>query len=134
MSQHEFNPTPWVVLGGLLVVLSIGGGLYGCPQYFVYSAEQDGKAALARANQSREITVREATARRDAAKMLAEAEIERAKGVAQANKIIGDSGYSYTILPKGEAEALVKAKNDERERDIVIFRHEVYGEPLPQGV
>ena len=91
MSQHEYNPTPWVVLGGLLVVLSIGGGLYGCPQYFVYSAEQDGKAALARANQSREITVREATARRDAAKMLAEAEIERAKGVAQANKIIGDS-------------------------------------------
>lgn len=33
----------------------------------------------------------EATAKRDAAKMLAEAEIERAKGVAQANRIIGDS-------------------------------------------
>ena len=49
------------------------------------------------------------------------------------NKIIGDSGYSYTILPKGEAEALVKAKNAERERDIAIFRHEVYGEPLPQA-
>ena len=91
MSQHGYNPTPWFVLGGLLVVLSIGGGLYGCPQYFVYSADLDGKAALARANQSREILVREATAKRDAARLMAEAEVERAKGVAQANKIIGDS-------------------------------------------
>ena len=91
MSQHEFNPTPWVVLGVTFLVLTIGGGLYGCPQYSVYSADLDGKAALARANQSREILVREATAKRDAARLMAEAEVERARGVAQANKIIGDS-------------------------------------------
>jgi hypothetical protein len=81
----------FVALSITLVVLTIGGGMYGCPQYNVYSAEMNGKAALAQAQQNREITVREAQAKEDAAKHLANAEIERAKGVAQANKIIGDS-------------------------------------------
>lgn len=89
--MEDTNPLPWIILVAMLLILSVGGGMYGCPQYAVYSAEQDGKAALARANQNREIAVREATAKRDAAKMLAEAEVERAKGVAAANKIIGDS-------------------------------------------
>jgi regulator of protease activity HflC (stomatin/prohibitin superfamily) len=75
-----------------LAVVCIGGGMmYGCPQYNVYSSRLDGEAQFAKSQQQREIQVREATARRDAAKLLAEAEVERAKGVAAANKIIGDS-------------------------------------------
>lgn len=89
--NDDFNPLPWIIVVILTLGLSIGGGMYGCPLYAVYSAEQEGKAALAKANQNREIQVREATAKRDAAKLLAEAEVERAKGVAAANKIIGDS-------------------------------------------
>lgn len=85
------NPIPWIILAITLGVLSIGGGMYGCPQYSVYSAQKEGEAALAKANQNREIAVREAQAKMDAAKLLAGAEVERAKGVAQANKIIGDS-------------------------------------------
>lgn len=86
-----FNPWPVITIMGLTVVLSIGGGMYGCPIYNVYSADMDGKAKYAKANQDREIMVRQAQAKRDAAKFEAEAEIERAKGVAAANKIIGDS-------------------------------------------
>lgn len=91
MPRMAFNPMPWIALAATTIILTIGGGMYGCPQYNVYQSEMDGRAKLAKANQDREIAVREAMAKRDAAKMLAEAEIERAKGVAQANQIIGDS-------------------------------------------
>jgi regulator of protease activity HflC (stomatin/prohibitin superfamily) len=85
------SPAPWIALGLILFVTTIGGGMYGCPQYAVYSADMEGRARFAKANQDREIEVRQSIAKRDAAKNLADAEIERAKGIAQANKIIGDS-------------------------------------------
>ncbi len=66
-------------------------GLYGCPQYNVYAARLNGEAQFAQAEKQREVMVRTSTAKRDAAKFEAEAEVERAKGVALANKIIGDS-------------------------------------------
>lgn len=75
----------------IMVIFVVCGGLYGCPQYNVYSSKMDGEAKLAEAQSSREIAVREAQAKMDSAKMLAAAEVERAKGVAAANKIIGDS-------------------------------------------
>lgn len=89
--SDDFNPTPWIALGVITFALAIGGGMYGCPQYAVYSAEMDGKAKFARANQDREVEVRQSLAKRDAAKNLADAEVERARGIAAANKIIGDS-------------------------------------------
>jgi regulator of protease activity HflC (stomatin/prohibitin superfamily) len=45
---------------------------------------------LMRAQQNRKIAVNEAEAKMEASKMLAQAEIERAKGVAKANEIIGE--------------------------------------------
>ncbi len=45
----------------------------------------------AEAEQDRQIKVREAQAKLDAAKFEADSEIERARGVAEANKIIGES-------------------------------------------
>ncbi len=75
----------------LFVIASIIGGLAGCPRYNVWQKELAGKAALKRAEWDRQIAVREALAKRDAAVSLAEAEVERAKGVAEANKIIGAS-------------------------------------------
>jgi regulator of protease activity HflC (stomatin/prohibitin superfamily) len=50
-----------------------------------------GEAELKRASQNRQIAVQEAEAKHEAAKALAQAEIERAKGVAEANRIIGES-------------------------------------------
>lgn len=66
-------------------------GMYGCPKYAVYEQGLRGEAELARAQQNRQIKIQEAQAVKDSAKMLADAEVERAKGVAEANKIIGDS-------------------------------------------
>lgn len=54
-------------------------------------AEQTGKAELAQAEQNRQIAVKEAMAKKDSAVLLAQAEVSRAEGVAQANKIIGES-------------------------------------------
>ncbi len=74
------------VLAGLVTL-----GMWGCPRYDVYSREMTGKAELAQATSNRQIKVNEAMAAQEAAKHLAQAEIERAKGVAEANRIIGDS-------------------------------------------
>lgn len=75
----------------LLCSMALALGMWGCPKYDVYSREMTGKAELAQATSNRQIKVNEAMASEEAAKHLAQAEIERAKGVAQANKIIGDS-------------------------------------------
>lgn len=61
------------------------------PHYRVFSNELRGKAALKEAEWDRQIRVQEANAETEAAKALALAEVERAKGVAEANKIIGES-------------------------------------------
>ena len=80
------------VLGAIIViVLFLGVLLYGFPKYNVWRKELKGKADLKEAEWSRQIAVEEAKARKESAVLDAEAEIERAKGVAEANKIIGDS-------------------------------------------
>lgn len=76
---------------GITIVLVVTLGMGGCPQYNVWQQRLQGEAALARATQDRQIAVQEANAKKEAAVSLAAAEVERAKGVAQANKIIGDS-------------------------------------------
>ena len=85
------NDSATVVLVVLAVLILSAFGLWGCPQYRVYDQRMDGQAALARAESERRVLVREAEARRDAASALAEAEIARARGVAEANAIIGES-------------------------------------------
>lgn len=68
------------------------------PIYRVYSAGQTGKAELAQAEYNRQIIVRQAQAKKDAASLEAEAEVIRAEGVSKANKIVaeglgGPEGY-----------------------------------------
>lgn len=86
----------FVVCGGIALLLllltgSVGGCMYYGPKYHVYQQRMSGAAKLAEAESSRQILIQEAHAKMEAAKMLASAEIERAKGVAEANKIIGNS-------------------------------------------
>ncbi len=66
-------------------------GMWGCPKYSVWQQEMSGKADLAKAEWNRQIAVREAEAKKESAKYNADAEIIRAGGVAEANKIIGSS-------------------------------------------
>jgi len=58
--------------------------------YSVWSADKLGESELARANQNRQIKVQEAKAHLDSAKFYSDAEVERARGVAEANRIIAD--------------------------------------------
>ena len=75
----------------VVIILLICGGLYGCPQYNVYTNRLGGEAELQRAESNRKIAIEEANAKKESAKALAEAEVIRAEGAAKANKIIGDS-------------------------------------------
>lgn len=93
MNRHQKGISEGV--GILAVVVLIVAAVilifWGWPQYKVYSQDLRGQAALVEAESSRRIAVLEATAARDSAVMLAAAEVERARGVAEANEIIGDS-------------------------------------------
>jgi len=61
------------------------------PVYNVWSSKLSGVAQLLKAESSKRIAVLDAEARKDSASALAEAEVIRARGVAEANRIIGDS-------------------------------------------
>jgi regulator of protease activity HflC (stomatin/prohibitin superfamily) len=91
MDQEDADVIKILLLCALVLFMMVGGGCLAWPWYHVYSSTQAGRARLAEATSSRQIAVLEAKAKMDAAHDLAAAEVERAKGVAQANKIIGDS-------------------------------------------
>lgn len=50
-----------------------------------------GAAELAQSESSKKIQIEDAKGKLESAKLLAQAEVERAKGVAEANRIVGDS-------------------------------------------
>lgn len=82
----------WIATAlALILLILVVFGLWGCPKYRVWQQGMEGEAELSRAQQNRQIAIQEAQAKKEAATLLAGAEIERAKGVAEANKIIGDS-------------------------------------------
>ena len=82
----------YVVKIGAIAILGLIVAYMGLmPLYHVWSSKQAGKAELAQADYNRQIAIVEAEAKKTAATSLAEAEVARAKGVAQANQIIGES-------------------------------------------
>ena len=81
-----------VTLGGIITLVVIAAiVLIGLPTYNVYSKQMAGKAAYEQAVQDRRIRVLEAQAALDSAKLTAQAEIERAKGTNEANRIMAES-------------------------------------------
>lgn len=75
---------------GVIAALVIGAGMAIFPIYGVWQQGLSGEAELARATQNRQIRIERAKAQEQAAVFEAKAEVERAKGVAQANQIIAD--------------------------------------------
>lgn len=61
--------------------------MFGLPRYNVWQQEMAGKAEMAKAEQNRRILVEEAKAKLEAEKLNAQAEIERARGMAEAMKV-----------------------------------------------
>ena len=74
----------------LLIVLVVVG-LWGCPQYHVYTESKAGEAQLANAKYSRDVKVAEARATLESSTLLAASDTIRAHGIARANQIIGQS-------------------------------------------
>ena len=79
-----------------LIIIGLASGalvfaVWVFPQIGIYYATSKGRAALMEAESTRQVRVLESKAKNDAAAYEAEAEVARAKGVAEANKIIGDS-------------------------------------------
>jgi uncharacterized protein HemX len=80
-----------ITISSLAAILLVGVMMAGMPRYTVWQQEMSGKAEFAKAEQNRKIKIQEAMALKESASYQAQAEVERAKGVAEANKIIGDS-------------------------------------------
>ncbi len=91
MKQQNGFIDPALVLIGVGAVVVIGGLAFGLPQYNVWTKTLNGKALLQEQEYVRQVKVLEAKALKDAAVLQAEAEVERAKGAASANKILGES-------------------------------------------
>ncbi len=89
------NVTKVIVPGFIVLLLIIFGMMYGLPVYNVWQQEMVGKAEMAKAYQNRRILVEEAKAKLEAEKLNAAAEIERAKGMAEAMRV--ENGTLSTV-------------------------------------
>lgn len=97
------------------------------PVYSVWQRELNGKANLKEAEWDRQIAVQEAQAYLDSAKLYAQAEVERAYGVAEANVIIGDSlrnntGYLHYLWIMGLHDSNTEAVYVATELGLPVFK------------
>jgi len=75
------------ILSIIFIVFLIAGGFYSYPHYKVWKRGMDGKAKLEKARQDRQIIIEEAKAKKAAAKLNADAELIRAKGMAKSIQV-----------------------------------------------
>lgn len=97
-SSDRFLSLMFFIIVGVIVIGAVIGLIWGYQTFRVYSAGQAGKAELAQAEYNRQIIVRQAQAKLDAATLEAEAAVAHAKGVKESNEIIsnglgGPEGY-----------------------------------------
>lgn len=91
MDEPSFGVKMIVFAIGLLILMSvIALPMWLYPKYRLYSQDLKGEANLRQQEWEKKIAIEEARALKDSAVLKAEAEIERAKGVAEANRIIAD--------------------------------------------
>ena len=91
-----------LALAIVLVFTLVPSCMYGYPHYNIYKKKMAGRAGIHKQRLAGEaslkkekwrklIIIEEAKAKLESAKLRSQAEVERAKGVAEANKIIGES-------------------------------------------
>lgn len=90
-NNNGVNVTPKLIKGTIWGIAGIAAIIVAMafirPWYNVWSQEMEGKAEFAKAEQNRKIKIEEARANLEAEKLNAQAEIERAKGAAEAIRI-----------------------------------------------
>lgn len=94
-SQYELDEMKlfwrWVAgIVGALIALLFAWGFFAfiSPNYRVWQQEMEGRAELSRANQNRQIAVADAAAARERAEGEADAEVIRARGTNESNRIV----------------------------------------------
>ena len=92
--KNRMSDFKWFISISVLVTVLVLGLMFGLPKYNVWrshiaieSAENHGKAAMAEAEEDRKILIEEAKANLEAQKLNSKAEVERAKGMAEAIEI-----------------------------------------------
>jgi regulator of protease activity HflC (stomatin/prohibitin superfamily) len=81
-----------VTVGSIVLIAIVGLiALVGLPTYNVYARQMQGKAAYEQAVQDRRIRVLEAQAALDSAQLTAQAEVARARGANEANRIMAEA-------------------------------------------
>ena len=93
--MDEKNSITSAVIGVFMLVALVVGGIaflfWVFPTYNVWQQGKSGEAKLREAEYSRQVAVEEAKARLESERFNKDAEIVRAEGVAEANKIVADS-------------------------------------------
>lgn len=88
MNNEKSNTVAWV-LAAIVSLLFIGFLFWFFPRYRVWSREMHGKAELAEATWNKKIQIEQANANLEAEILNARAEVERARGMAEAIEIEG---------------------------------------------
>ena len=111
-----------ITIGSVVAILIAAAVvLVGLPTYNVYAKQMAGKAAYEEAVQNRRIRVLEAQAALDSAKLTAAAEIERAKGANEANRIMAEAlGGSENYLRWSYINMLQETAGQEGRQTIYI--------------
>ncbi|MGZ3305822.1 MAG: hypothetical protein ACXU8U_08170 [Asticcacaulis sp.] len=86
MSNSDGISVSTIVVFVVVVLIVLGAGLYGCPQYNVYSSRMRGQAELAQAQGNRQALVAQAAAEDEASIKRAEAAGRRVAGWVKAAK------------------------------------------------
>lgn len=89
--MNEKGQTAVFVLIGFVAFVFLIGLFFVFPIYNIWQQEQAGKARLAEAQWSKQIAVEEAKAKLESEGLNAQAEVARARGVAESNEIIKNS-------------------------------------------
>lgn len=96
-------------------IFLIGGLMAVIPRYRVWSMEMSGRAQLAEAEWAKQVIIAEANARLEAARLDAQSEVERARGMAQAMEIEGG------LLTMEYIQYLWVLRNDFQNQSIVYI-------------
>ena len=115
----------------LIVGIAVIGSaaLIGLPTYNVYQKQMAGKAAYEQAVQDRRIRVLEAQALLDSAELTARAEVARARGTNEANRIMAESLGGPDNYLRWAYIDMLKETADQQDRQIIYIPTEA-GMPI----
>lgn len=90
-NRSKFFSIKFIIITIILIYILIIGSFYIYKKSTLWSEKLSGESKLIQAKYTQEIVLEEANVKLEVSKILANVEIERAKGVATANKIVSGS-------------------------------------------